>query len=377
MSRVRVAFVHEHYPPYRHELFGLLAQRHEVEFFFVNESPRRLPPRSHVLRGFRIPEMSDFVVAPGLTRAVLRAHEERPFDLILGSDLGSYATLAAFRAARIARRPFVLWSGEWVATRHPRRWLSRPLEALVVRRSAASLAYGSRAAAYLEHLGAPRHTISQTGNTAGYVFERDDRAHLTRIRSEWGIGDRPVVLFLGRLIPVKSPDLLLGAFARVAAKRPDAFLVVAGEGPMLPALEHQTQSLGLTSVRFTRRAVVGKAEKDMLFSLAEVFVLPSRRARVAEAWGLVLNEAASAGLPIVVSGMVGAVGDLIRPGESGMVVPDADEPALEAAILHLLTDRDEARRLGAAAKHAEAMFTVERMAEAFDRAFARAMEGAA
>src|SRR3990172_8259378 len=132
MSRVRVAFIHEPYPPYRHELFGLLAQRHEVEFFFVNESPRRLPPRSHVLRGFRIPEMSDFVVAPGLTRAVLRAHEERPFDLILGSDLGSYATLAAFRAARIARRPFVLWSGEWVATRHPRRWLSRPLEALLL-----------------------------------------------------------------------------------------------------------------------------------------------------------------------------------------------------------------------------------------------------
>jgi glycosyltransferase involved in cell wall biosynthesis len=377
VSRVRVAFVHEHYPLYRHELFGLLAQRHEVEFYFVNESPRRLPPHSHTLRGFRIPEMADFVVAPGLTRAVLGAHEERPFDLILGSDLGSYATLAAFRAARIARRPFVLWSGEWVATRHPRRWLSRPLEALVVRRSAASLAYGSRAAAYLEHLGAPRDTISQTGNTAGYVFDRDDRAHLTRIRFEWGIGDRPVVLFLGRLIPVKSPDLLLRAFVRVAAKRPEIFLVVAGEGPMLPALEHQTERLGLTSVHFTRRAVVGKAEKDMLFSLAEVFVLPSRRARVAEAWGLVLNEAANAGLPIVVSETVGAVGDLIRPGISGLVVPDTDEPALEAAILHLLTDRDKARRLGAAAKQAEAMFTVERMAEAFDRAFARAMEGTA
>ena len=377
MSRVRVAFVHEHYPPYRHELFGLLAQRHEVEFFFVNVSSPRLPPRSHVLRGFRIPQMSDFVVAPGLSRAVLRAHEEKPFDLILGSDLGSFATLAAFRAARIARRPFVLWSGEWVATRHPRRWLSRPLEALVVRRSAASLAYGSRAAAYLENLGAPRETISQTGNTAGYVFARVERSQLTRIRSEWGIGDRPVVLFLGRLIPVKSPDLLLSAFARVAAMRPDAVLVVAGEGPMLPALEKQTQRSGSTSVHFTRRAVEGKTEKDVLFSLADVFVLPSRRARIAEAWGLVLNEAASAGLPIVVSAMVGAVGDLIRPGESGVVIPDADEPALAAAILHLLTDRDEARRLGAAAQRAEAVFSVERMAEAFDRAFARAMEGAA
>jgi glycosyltransferase involved in cell wall biosynthesis len=108
-----------------------------------------------------------------------------------------------------------------------------------------------------------------------------------------------------------------------------------------------------------------------------VFVLPSVLWRVAEPWGLVLNEAASAALPIVTTEAVGAVGDLIRPGESGLVVPEADEPALEGAILHLLTDRDEARRLGAAAKQAEAKFTVGRMAEAFDRAFARAVEGAA
>ena len=377
MNRVRVAFVHEHYPPYRRGLFELLAQRHEVEFFFVNQSRRSMPPRSHVLRGLRIPEMSDFVVAPGLTRAVLRAHEEKPFDLILGSDLGSYATLAAYRAAHVARRPFALWSGEWVATRHPRRWLSAPIEAHIARRSAACLAYGSRAASYLEHLGAPRNRIGQTGNTAGYAFERVGEAHTARMRSEWGIGERAVVLFLGRLIPVKSPDTLVRAFARGADRMLNAFLVVAGQGPMLPGLERQAAQLGLTSVHFTRQAVEGKSEKDALYSLADVFVLPSRRARIAEAWGLVLNEAANAGLPIVVSDMVGAVGDLIRPGESGLVVPQADTSALERAILHLLTNPDEARHLGAAAKQAEAGFTIERMAEAFDRAFLLAMEGTA
>lgn len=146
---------------------------------------------------------------------------------------------------------------------------------------------------------------------------------------------------------------------------------------MLPALERQAGRMRLTSVHFTRRVVEGKAEKDQLFSLAQVFVLPSRRARIAEAWGLVLNEAASAGLPIVVSEMVGAVGDLIKPGESGLVVPEADAQALGGAILHLLNDREEARRMGAAAKQSEARFTVERMAEAFDRAFTRAMEDVA
>jgi len=180
------------------------------------------------------------------------------------------------------------------------------------------------------------------------------------------------VLFLGRLIPVKAPDHLVRAFAHVAAREPRAFLVIAGEGEMLVTLERETARLGLTSVHFTRRAVEGKAEKDLLYSLADVFVLPSRRARIAEAWGLVLNEAASAGLPMVVSESVGAVGDLVRHGESGLVVPAANEHALEVAIVRLLTDRNEAKRLGAAANQAAAEFTVERMAEAFEGAIARA-----
>jgi glycosyltransferase involved in cell wall biosynthesis len=372
VNRTRVAFVHEKLPPYRHELFRLLAARLEVEFFFVNEAGPGLPPHSHTLRGYRVPEMSDFVVAPGLTRAVVRAHRSDPFDVIIGSDLGSFATLAADRASCIVRRPFVLWSGEWVATRHPRRWISRPLEAHIAQRAAACLAYGTRAAAYLERLGARRDSIYLTGNTAGYTFERVDPAHVVRIRAEWGIGDRPVVLFLGRLIPVKAPDHLVRAFAQVAAREPRAFLVIAGEGEMLASLERETARLGLTSVHLTQRAVEGKAEKDLLYSLADVFVLPSRRARIAEAWGLVLNEAASAGLPMVVSESVGAVGDLIRHGESGLVVPAANERALGEAIIRLLTDRNEAKRLGAAANRAAAVFTVERMAEAFERAIARA-----
>jgi glycosyltransferase involved in cell wall biosynthesis len=372
VSRLRVAFVHEQYPPYRHELFGLLAARHEVEFFFVNEPEPELPPHSHSVRGYRLPEMSDFVLAPGLTRAVLRAHRVKPFDLILGSDLGSFATLAAYRLSCRVRRPFVLWSGEWVATRHPRRWLTRPLEARVARKAAAGLAYGTRAAAYLEQLGAARESIFLTGNTAGYAFERANDALVARVRSEWGIGDRPIILFLGRLIPVKAPEILVQAFAGVAARHPSLFLVVAGEGPMLAQLEAQSENLRLKSIHFTRHAVEGKDEKNLLYSLADVFVLPSRRTRIAEAWGLVLNEAASAGLPIVVSETVGAVGDLIRPGESGLVVPEADARALEEAIEQLLADRGRAKRLGENARRSAAAFTPERMADAFDRAFERA-----
>jgi glycosyltransferase involved in cell wall biosynthesis len=271
-----VAFVHEQYPPYRHELFRLLAARHEVEFFFVGESAPGLPPQSHSVRGYRLPEMSDFVLAPGLSRAILRAHRARPFDLILGSDLGSFATLAAYRLSRQVRRPFVLWSGEWVATRHPRRRLMRSLEARVTRTAAASLAYGTRAAAYLQALGAAKESIYLTGNTAGYAFERVDETGLGRIRSEWGIGDRAVVLFLGRLIPVKAPELLVQSFAGVAARDPSAFLVVAGEGPLLAQLEAQSAGLGLHSVHFTRHAVEGRARRTCSFA-GGVFVLPSRR----------------------------------------------------------------------------------------------------
>ena len=143
---------------------------------------------------------------------------------------------------------------------------------------------------------------------------------------------------------------------------------------MLAELRRLSAELGLANVHFTGESVRGSTEKDLLYSLASIFVLPSRRWRVAEPWGLVLNEAASASLPIVASEWVGAAGDLVRDGETAYLVPDNDPARLAAAVLTVLGDPGRAQAVASRACELARSFTVERMAEAFDRAYLRAAQ---
>jgi glycosyltransferase involved in cell wall biosynthesis len=372
--RLRVAFVHDSYSTYRRPLFRLLAEKFDIRWFFLNEDPALLPPNAESVRGWRIPQMSDLVVAPGLYSRILAAHRQNPFDVIVCPEPANFSAWAAYRAARAIGRPHVVFSGEWYPARHPRRWLSRPIESAVIRNAAVCLAYGNKARERLMEMGAPQANIRVTGNAGDYAFRPASKAALAKARAEWQIGGRPVILFLGRMLPIKGVDTLIDAF-RLLREKEEAVLLLAGEGPALPALRRRVETAGLADIRFTGKEVRTAGEKNLLYSLARIFVLPSRRTRVAEAWGLVLNEAAAAGLAIVASRWVGAAGDLIRSGETGILVDDNDPLAQETALLRYLREPQTAKAYGERARSAAAGFTVRRMARAFGEAFERAASG--
>jgi glycosyltransferase involved in cell wall biosynthesis len=366
--RLRIAFVHDSYPAYRRPLFDLLARRYDLRFFFINEDPAALPPNSVSVRGRRIPEMSDLVVAPELVGRIVAEHNREPFDAVLCPEPANYSALAAGWAARKISRPHVVFSGEWYPARHPRRMLTYPFERSLVRGAAACLAYGTRVRDRLIAMGADPEKVLVTGNASPYTFKPASAAETAAARDKWGIGDAPIILFLGRLLSFKAPELLMDAFSTVRTSRP-AFLLMEGSGPLLADLRRRAERLGRADARISGREIRTDAEKNLLLSLACVFVLPSRKARIAEPWGLVLNEAASAGLPIVTTDGVGAAGDLIRDGETGRVVPAGDSGALAGAILDFLQSPETAAACGRRAREQSAAFTIERMAVAFGRAF--------
>jgi glycosyltransferase involved in cell wall biosynthesis len=373
---IRVAFVHDSFPVYRRRLFQLLAGRFDIRFFFVNENPGLLPPGSESARGIRIPEMSDYVVAPALFARILAAHRRAPFDAVLCPEPAAFSSHAAWCAARMIGRPYVVFSGEWYPARHPRRRLTGPLERAIVRGAASCLAYGTRVRDKLAAMGADPAGIFITGNASDYRFTPVTADDLQQARIRWGLGSGPVVLFLGRLLPFKAPDVLIDAFSIVRNETPSS-LLIAGNGPLFAGLRRRAERLGLRDVHFTGSEVRRDGEKDLLYSLASVFALPSRKGRTAEPWGLVLNEAASAGVPIVTTDGVGASGDLIRDGETGLVVKAGDSRALAAAIATLLRSPEAAREYGSRARSQAAKFTVERMADAFGLALERAAGGKA
>jgi glycosyltransferase involved in cell wall biosynthesis len=156
-------------------------------------------------------------------------------------------------------------------------------------------------------------------------------------------GERPVLLYAGKLVERKRPDLLIEAVRRLhmASITPRPYLVVVGDGPLRRSLEAASQTLEAGSLTFA--GFQGQQELPRYYDLADVFVLPSER----EPWGLVVNEAMCAGCAVIASDHVGAAADLVRPGWNGAVFRSGDASDLAAAIKGVVGEPERLTRMGA------------------------------
>jgi glycosyltransferase involved in cell wall biosynthesis len=152
------------------------------------------------------------------------------------------------------------------------------------------------------------------------------------------------VLFVGRLVARKGVDILLRALPLVQADRP-VHLHIVGNGDMAERWKALARSLDIES-QVTFHGSVSKETLAQRYASADVFVLPAiiDERGDTEGLGAVLVEALSFSTPVVASN-VGGIPDVIRDGETGLLVPEKDPPALAAAITRLLRDRDLASRL--------------------------------
>jgi glycosyltransferase involved in cell wall biosynthesis len=174
--------------------------------------------------------------------------------------------------------------------------------------------------------------------------------------------DRFAVLLVGRISDWKGQDVLARALAQPELSELGAVGLVAGdawpgaEGPLheLEALKEELQ-LG------ERLRLLGyRSDVDRLLGAADAVVVPSTRP---EPFGLVALEGATAGLPVVAAGH-GGLCEIIRDGETGLLVPPGNPAALARALRSLADDPALAQRLGAAAAADVAVrFPRERMLE--------------
>jgi len=162
--------------------------------------------------------------------------------------------------------------------------------------------------------------------------------------------DAYVVAGVGRFVPIKGFDLLVGALAELVARVPDAHVLLIGAGVERGALEAQAAALGVTA----RLHITGPVSDVIgLLPAADVLAAPSRN----EGMGRVLVEAMALGLPVVGT-RVGGIADVILDGECGLVVPPEDPGALAEALVELGLDVARRAKLGEGARpRAEAFST--------------------
>lgn len=344
----RVVVLTEIPAPYRIPLFNALAEKVDLDVVFLaRRNPERpyglheeelrfshrvLPHRHLTLRG-------RWLVLDGGVVGALRGA-----DSIVVGGWNQPAFWLALAWARATRTPAVAWVESTLSDRRPSRTLAA--KRLLARACSAFLVPGDAAREYV-HAIAPGARVESAPNAvdatlfASRVGERD------ALRAQLGV-DGCCFLYVGRLAPEKGVDVLLRALDGV-----DAELVVAGAGPE----EQRLRALAPGRTRF-----LGHLDRDELpswYAAADALVLPS----LSEPWGMTLNEAAAAGLPLVATDAVGAARELVGDGVNGFVVGAGDVAALHDALERVAADEAFRRVAGARSRELAATMTPARWAD--------------
>ena len=263
---------------------------------------------------------------------VLHAHQYTPFF---------YSALAKLRAHRPVHLMFTEHGRHYpdIVSRK-RRLANRLVLSHLADEINGVCGFSARSLAALDGFGGRRIEVIENGIDLVHYAKAIDRDALC---ARLGLDPaRRHVICIARFHPVKDHRTLLTAFAEVAAARPDADLLLAGDGPLRADLEARAQGLGIAArVRF----LGVRDDVPDLLAAADVFALTS----VSEAASITLLEAMGCGVPVVVTD-VGGNPDLVRQGVDGILVPRGDAHAAAGAIGALLDDRTRAQAMGQAGR---------------------------
>ena len=266
---------------------------------------------------------------------------------------------AARWAQRRGRASIFMGDSQWVDQR--RNALREWAKGWWVRRHYdAAFAAGERTVEYLMRMGFPRERIwtgyDVVDNQAFAGGAAAARSQGDSLRNRLGLPKR-YFLFVGRFAPEKNVFRMLEAYARYqqAAGWRAWGLVLVGGGPLEMELRARAQEL---------RDVVfaGFQQGDAVspyYGLASSLVLLS----ISETWGLVVNEAMAAGLPVLVSHRCGCVPELVRPGVNGYVCDPLDTEGMARFMGVMASDTADTEKMGEASRQIVGLYTPETWAQ--------------
>lgn len=189
------------------------------------------------------------------------------------------------------------------------------------------------------------------------------------LKDELGLTGETIV-YAGRLAREKCIDVLIRAFAGLAAGRPAALLVLAGHGSARGELEALAQQLGVAErVRFT--GTLSHAALARLFAASDVFAIAS----TSETQSMVLLQAMACGLPVVGARRGGLIEHI--PQEAGQLAEPGQADAFRENLVRILADQAMRERMGVAARRFAEAFSVTAIADAWEDVYRRLLADAA
>jgi glycosyltransferase involved in cell wall biosynthesis len=337
MKRIAVDFVTIVPSPYQRDLFRALASRDEVDLsvhYLEASSPDSPWPQAALARYERI--MPGFWLPLGADRVHVNwgVPDFRNADVVVLSSFTSITGQLLMRGA-LKRQRWVFW-GERLRRRTGWRERVRERLAAPLAEATAIVGIGGEAmTAYARQFPGSRHY------SVPYHCDLDAFSALPRRPKP---RSKCTFLFCGQMIPRKGIDVLLTAFDDLVKDQIDAELLLAGREADLPQFLSAVSEATRSRIHFD--GFLAPDNLPELMQRADVFVLPSRH----DGWGVVVNQAAAAGLPLLVSDAVGARVELVEEGLNGFIVPAGDATALGQRMKWFVKNGDCIPAFGAASR---------------------------
>ena len=259
-------------------------------------------------------------------------------DYIIVNTTGSTLDVSALLASKLTRRPLITVTHDLYRSNVP--W--RAALDLVLRKAARNVCVSNYTAGLVADRGVDPRKICVIPNGVDLREIESRRARTgSSPRVDAAFSDPgPVVLTVARLVLSKGIQRVIGAMPRIVAETPGTRYVIVGDGP---DREHLMRLAAESPVAdaITFLGAANDDEKFECYGRCDVFVLPSER----EGFGIVFLEANAFGKPVV-GGRIGGVPDAVVHGETGLLVDPRSDSEVAEAIIRLLRNPDEARRLG-------------------------------
>ena len=260
-------------------------------------------------------------------------------------------SVACMAAAKVAGVRMVMMCDSHEGTNKAAGWKKRIKEWLITRYDTGLVA-GSRHVSFFSRLGLPEERLL-TG------YDVVDNSFYARARQMGEKNPKRVrLLSVSRHVEKKSLHLLVEAVRRLVLEESlPVQLVFVGDGPLNASLREQCRSGGMDLREVTDLELPAdgdvcfcgfrQADENLHFyGAADAFVIPSSE----EEWGLVVNEAMAAALPVVASDAVGCVPDLVRDGETGLVFEAGNIDDLTSKLRSMVQDQEMRARLSEEAR---------------------------
>lgn len=352
--------------PYRVAYFNELGKQCELTVLFETDSSKE---RDESWKSYRFENFKG-IIMPGkrmgidtaFCPSVIKYLRKNQYDYIVVTVLASLTGLLASLWMRAFHIPYCYEGDGGIAK--STKGLRAAIKKIIIAPASLCFSTSRQFDDYCMTYGAQKYRIRRYPFTS--VFQRDilekvpETEEKRVYKRKLGITEEYMILSVGRIVHLKGYDVLLRAVASL--KKPSWGLYVVG-GKVTEELQKIIEEEKLTNVHFIDFILPEKLKNYYL--AADFFVLPTRY----DPWGLVINEAMAAGLPVVTTYACGAGTEMVQNGKNGFLYEAEDIFALKTFLQELTESYEERQSQAEEALKTAREYTLEKMAETHYRVF--------